>query len=326
MHRRVRRAALGPRRRRGRSRAGGGSRCARCARRPALAWSASPTLGSRMPATARTGARAPRSARSRLCRRVDADHSGTPRGSAAVEQRGAGAPTPSVGGTASSRSTTTRRPRSRALATTSGRSPGAYSQVERRDSQRALRAQRGDPVRGQPGSGEDLRGVGAVRAARPADRARGLGEAEEDVLHAERAEFGVVDGGDGAERRVLRVVMTSRTSWIGATAASAFSNAADDLVAGACGDPAADGLVEQVGVLRRARPPVANHGSSISSGRPTRRITRSAIDWAQVETATQRPSARAVGVAGRVVGRAVAGARLDDSRAGRTRWAAGRAR
>ncbi|CAM5669388.1 hypothetical protein SVIOM74S_09163 [Streptomyces violarus] len=37
--------------------------------------------------------------------------------------------------------------------------------------------------------------------------------------------------------------------------------------------------------------PVANHGSSISSGRPTRCITRSATDWADVETATQVPSA-----------------------------------
>ena len=37
--------------------------------------------------------------------------------------------------------------------------------------------------------------------------------------------------------------------------------------------------------------PVANHGSSMSSGRPTRRITRSAMDWAEVETATQEPSA-----------------------------------
>ena len=40
-----------------------------------------------------------------------------------------------------------------------------------------------------------------------------------------------------------------------------------------------------------ARPePVANHGSSMNSGRPTRRMTRSAMACAEVEMATQRPS------------------------------------
>lgn len=79
--------------------------------------------------------------------------------------------------------------------------------------------------------------------------------------------------------------ITSRMSKTGAMAASAFSKAArtSSRECRAIQEPTAASSSS----AWPARPdPVSNHGSSISSGRPTRRITRSAIDWADVETAT----------------------------------------
>ena len=83
---------------------------------------------------------------------------------------------------------------------------------------------------------------------------------------------------------------TSRTSCTGATAASAFSNAASTSVRlrAAIQDPTA---ASSTSACAARSAPVANQGSSISSGRPTSRITRSATDCADVETATQVPSA-----------------------------------
>ena len=83
---------------------------------------------------------------------------------------------------------------------------------------------------------------------------------------------------------------TSRTSYTGATAACASSNAAttSSRVRAATQAPTASSSSSACA----ARPePDRNHGSAASSGRPTSRITRSAMLCALVDTATHRPSA-----------------------------------
>ncbi len=84
--------------------------------------------------------------------------------------------------------------------------------------------------------------------------------------------------------------ITSRTSWIGATAASAFSKPFSTS-SRLCREIQWPTAPSSSSVCSARVVPAPNQGSSIRSGRPTRRITRSATDWAEVETATQWPSA-----------------------------------
>ena len=51
----------------------------------------------------------------------------------------------------------------------------------------------------------------------------------------------------------------------------------------------------------------------MTSGCPTSRITRSAIDWLLVEIGHPFVVARAIGIARRIVGRPIAGALLHDA-------------
>ena len=133
-----------------------------------------------------------------------------------------------------------------------GQSVGRSSEALGRLTARPPRAAPSISAAGQAEAVEDLVRVRAVRAARPADGAGRLGEPEEDVLHAEGARA----RGPATSVIVPRAwycgsAITSRMSWIGATAASAFSKAAMTSARVVPGDPAAD---RRRRARRRARP------------------------------------------------------------------------
>ena len=214
--------------------------------------------------------------------------------------------------TASSRSRiTASAPVATALANRSGRSPGTYSQVSSIRPPRRRAAARSPPADspsspstssvsapcrrpGEPDRARVSRTSGTARsasAARPGPRraprrrcpsAANCGSAEH-VPH-------VVDRGD----RRLRLLERGH-----------------HLVAGARRHPGADRLVELVGVRRPARARSRTTARPTRSGRPTRRITRSAMLCALVDTATQRPSAHRYVLRGALLLRAVAQPRLD---------------
>ena len=161
-----------------------------------------------------------------------------------------------------------------------------------------------------PRSSGAPRGVRPVGAARPPDSARGVRQPVEDVLHPHGPQLGVLDGGDGVERGVLRVdedvadVVDRRDRGL------RLLEGLDDLVLLALGDPRADVLVELVGVLGPRGPAgeprlvddlgVADEHHHALGDRLRRRRDRHPL-----------VVAGAVGVARRVVDRAVAGALLD---------------
>ena len=118
-------------------------------------------------------------------------------------------------------------------------------------------------------------------AAGEPDAAGSLGHPPHHVVHRARPEVVVVTsvsisgspGRAGPRRTSARVVdRGDRRAGLG--------EGRDHLVRGALGDPVAD-VARRAG-RRAARRPAAeaNHGSSMTSGWPTRRITRSAIDLA----------------------------------------------
>ena len=131
------------------------------------------------------------------------------------------------------------------------------------------------------------------RGAPPAmaDLARRLREAADDVRHPQRAELGVLDGRDRAERRELRIGERRRARRRSARSPPrpARTRRAPRRAARSAIHAATASSTSSTCAARPA--PVANHGSSTRSGRPTSRMTRSAIEVALAETATQRPSA-----------------------------------
>ena len=186
------------------------------------------------------------------------------------------------------------------LANQSGRSPGTYSQVSgichRAPSARRSRC----PPRSGPARRARPWCPGRARARRAGSRPASRRVRKRHVLHAQLG-----PGPRRARRRRCRARRTAGRHHVPYVLHRGHRGlrlleGRDDVGAGGGRHPGADRLVEDVGV-RRAVGAGANHGSSISSGRPTSRITRSAIDCADVDTATQVPSARAVGVARGVV-------------------------
>ena len=85
--------------------------------------------------------------------------------------------------------------------------------------------------------------------ARPPDPTGRLREPEEDVLHLDGSELGVVDARDGLEGLVLGVVDDVLDAVDGGDGGAGLVEGLDDLIAGALGDPGPHRLVELVGVL-----------------------------------------------------------------------------
>ena len=141
--------------------------------------------------------------------------------------------------------------------------------------------------------------------------ARRLGEAEQHVLHLDRSELRVLDGRDRPESAVLRVVHHVGDVVDGATAASAASNAA----------------MASSAVRSATQAPTAASSSSACSARPRPGDEPRLVDQLGAADKTHHPlgdrlCARRdaepaavgghIGVARRVVDRAVAGSLLDD--------------
>jgi hypothetical protein len=147
-----------------------------------------------------------------------------------------------------------------------------------------------DPVGGQAEAlGVDGVVVLAQAATGESDRAGGGLHAEHQVLHLQRPEVFVVDGGDRLAGLHVRVAhqlcdVVDRSQ----RCADPFEFRAHR-VQGSRGDPFRHRSSSR-SPLRARSPAEQNHGSSTRSGRPTRRMTRSATDVALAEIATQRPS------------------------------------
>ena len=177
--------------------------------------------------------------------------------------------------TASSRSRITScAPVATALAKRSGRSPGTYSAVT--ISGRLTRLPRSRSSASSSGVDADLAehlgGVGPVRAAGPADRPGVVGQAEQHVLHLDRSQLVVVDGVHRAERRVLRVGHHA------AHVVDRPDRRLGRLEGGRAPRPSARAAIQAPTASSSSSAcsarwrPVANHGCSTRSARPTRRI------------------------------------------------------
>ena len=187
---------------------------------------------------------------------------------------------PCVGATASSRSMiTTSAPGAIAFSQRSGRSPGTYSAVSgtfTRSSDAAPSAKASISSR-RTRAREDGVGVGPGRPAGERDDGLVVGQAEQRSLHPHLAEILVDDRVDGPERAELRIGHdVARIVDRGDRGLSPVEGG-DHLVAGSLRDPRRR---RPRRARRRAPPaaaPVANHGSSMNSGRPTSVMTRSAM-------------------------------------------------
>ena len=137
--------------------------------------------------------------------------------------------------------------------------------------------------------GEHVVGVCAERSAGEADPARRLGHPPHHVVLDDPAQVGVVDLGEHAGRADVRVLDQVAGAVDGRDGGAGLGEGGEDLVAGARGDPAADVVVEEVGVLGAGvagrEPRLVDHLGVADQG-----MHALGDAWALVEIATQWPS------------------------------------